>query len=270
MPAVPVLTAALARCCLILFFAQLVADLVLDFSVLWGWIPLGAGLLLQWFAGRQSAPRSVPEPIEVAPPVAGRWSALNSPADRVPSHGTHTLAQTFAVDLVAEPEDRPRPAFGWWPPSRSNGDFPAFGAPLLAVADATVVRVADRHRDHRSRNSYPALAYFVVESLARMLGGPGRIIGNHVVLDLGGGTHALYAHVRRGSAVVRVGDRVTTGQLLGDCGNSGNSTEPHVHFQLMDGPDPRSARGLPFTWRGAGVPAAGEVFTVPEPAAATA
>jgi murein DD-endopeptidase MepM/ murein hydrolase activator NlpD len=68
------------------------------------------------------------------------------------------------------------------------------------------------------------------------------------------------------------GARVRAGQVLGQCGNSGNSSDPHVHFQLMDSPDIGSARGLPFTWRhltedGAvlqGVPANEELFTAVE------
>lgn len=144
---------------------------------------------------------------------------------------------------------------------RRNEDFPAYGAPLLAVADATVLRASDRRRDHLSRNSWPAALYqLLIEASVRDLGGAGAVLGNHLVLDLGDGRHALYAHLRRGSLAVRPGERVRAGQLLARCGNSGNSTEPHVHFQLMDGPDPDTARGLPFTWRGLGVPANGDVF----------
>ncbi|GGW60620.1 murein DD-endopeptidase MepM/ murein hydrolase activator NlpD [Streptomyces albaduncus] len=58
------------------------------------------------------------------------------------------------------------------------------------------------------------------------------------------------------------------GQVLARVGNSGNSTEPHLHFQLMDGPDPDTAHGIPFTWRGMGVPRNRETFDVPEPAPA--
>ncbi|WP_228182303.1 M23 family metallopeptidase [Streptomyces anulatus] len=221
-----------------------------------------------------AAPQGEPEPpVEVDPPVTGRWSALNSPADKVPSHGTHVYGQTYAIDIVAEPEtgegEPPaRPAFRWlWPLFRRNRAFPAFGAPLLAVADATVVRASDGQRDHLSRNSLPALGYLMlIEGNVRSFAGVRRIVGNHVILDLGDGTYAAYAHVQRGSLQVKAGETVRAGQLLGRVGNSGNTTEPHLHFQLMDGPDLDNARGVPFTWRGVGVPANKETFTVGEPA----
>ena len=130
-----------------------------------------------------------------------------------------------------------------------------------AVADATVVHASGHRRDHLSRNSWAALGYLLFEGLAREIGGAGCVVGNHVVLDLGDGTYALYAHVQRGSLSVRAGDKVTAGEQVGRCGNSGNSTEPHVHFQLMDHPDPDIGRGVPFTWHGIGVPANGEHFT---------
>ncbi|WP_327331543.1 M23 family metallopeptidase [Streptomyces anulatus] len=221
---------------------------------------------------RAAAPRGEPRPpVEVDPPVTGRWTALNSPADKVPSHGTHVYGQTYAIDIVAEPETEDggataRPPFRLlWPVVRRNRDFPAFGAPLLAVADATVVRASDGQRDHLSRNSLPALAYLMlIEANVRSILGAHRIIGNHVILDLDEGTFAVYAHVQRGSLRVKAGDTVRAGQRLGRVGNSGNTTEPHLHFHLMDGPDPDSARGVPFTWRGVGVPANGETFTVGE------
>ncbi|MFI7274017.1 M23 family metallopeptidase [Streptomyces sp. NPDC049879] len=232
------------------------------------WAALVLAVLLPPLARKLvPGPATAPEPVEVAPPVTGTWSALNSPADKVPSHGTRALGQAYAIDIVAERDDRPRPSFGWWPPTRRNAAFPAYGEPLYAVADATVVRAGHRRRDHLSRNSWPAMAYLLAEGLVRTLGGPYWIVGNHVLLDLGDGTYALYAHLRRGSLAVRPGERVRAGQLLARCGNSGNSTEPHLHFQLMDSADLRLARGIPFRWRGIGVPAARERFTAPGPAA---
>ncbi|MGW2015950.1 M23 family metallopeptidase [Streptomyces sp. NPDC001927] len=253
----------------LLFVVQALASVFVEppYPYWMGWLPalaaMAVGVTLSGTA-RRAAAAAPHAAIEVDPPVTGRWSALNSPADRTPSHGTHQYGQTYAIDIVEEDEQRPRPAFArLWPVARPSEDFPAFGAPLLAVADATVVHAEDRQRDHLSRNSLPAVAYLMlVESAVRLLAGARRVTGNHLVLDLGDGTYAMYAHLKRGSLAVRAGDRVVAGQELARCGNSGNSTEPHVHFQLMDGPDLTTARGLPFTWRGVGVPKNGETFLV--------
>ncbi|MFD9501003.1 M23 family metallopeptidase [Streptomyces sp. NPDC060035] len=260
----------LYRCCWIAFVALVLVSVFTDPLVPYGltFVPAAVALTIGLLVSRRSrAGLAKARPaVEVGPPVTGRWTALNSPADKVPSHGTHSYGQTYAIDIVAEPEEGNRPAFRrLWPVVRPNRDFPAFGAPLLAVADGTVVHASDGQRDHLSRNSGPALAYLMlIEASVRDMAGAGRIVGNHLVLDLGDSTYAVYAHVRRGSLQVRAGDAVREGQQLARCGNSGNSTEPHVHFQLMDHPDLDVARGIPFTWRGIGVPADGEVFTADE------
>ncbi|MBV7246037.1 MULTISPECIES: M23 family metallopeptidase [Streptomyces] len=270
--------AVLHRMCWLLFGVLVLTGVFFEPLLPFGltFVPAGAAVVIGLVLSR-TGPKETLEsrpPVEVAPPVTGRWSALNSPADKVPSHGTHVYGQTYAIDIVAEPgtgagEASARPAFRWfWPVVRRNRDFPAFGAPLFAVADATVVRASDGQRDHLSRNSLPALLYLMlIEGDARSIVGAHRIIGNHVILDLGDSTYAVYAHLQRGSLQVKPGDRVRAGQRLGRVGNSGNTTEPHLHFHLMDGPDPDSARGIPFTWRGVGVPANGETFTVEEQAA---
>lgn len=290
----------LYRVCWIAFFVMVVISLFPrpPFPYWLTWVPAAAAVALGLTTGRRGrAAAADPRPaVEVEPPVTGRWTALNSPADRVPSHGVHAYGQTYAIDIVAEPEPEPepgsepgsgsgsepgrapdrgpgsgpegravlsRPKFRvLWPVARRNHHFPAFGAPLLAVADGTVVHASHGRRDHLSRNSGPALAYLMlIEASVRDMRGAGAIVGNHIVLDLGDGTYAMYAHLRHGSIRVRAGEEVRAGQPLAECGNSGNSTEPHVHFQLMDDPDLDVAVGIPFTWRGIGVPANGEAFT---------
>jgi murein DD-endopeptidase MepM/ murein hydrolase activator NlpD len=67
-----------------------------------------------------------------------------------------------------------------------------------------------------------------------------------VILDLGNGKYAFYAHLQPGSLRVKVGDRVKRGQLIGLVGNSGNSTEPHLHFHLSDSTSPLGAEGIPY------------------------
>ncbi|MGR4010438.1 M23 family metallopeptidase [Leucobacter sp. 1207-22] len=181
----------------------------------------------------------------VQSPVRGRWLALNSPASRTPSHGTRAYGQSDAVDLVFEPAGWERPAFGSWPGMREPEDFRAFGAPVHAMISGTVVRASDWRRDHKSRGSSIAFMYLMAEGTVRELGGPGFVVGNHVVIRGDDGVYAAIAHLKRGSLVVRKGDRVTAGDHIASCGNSGNSSEPHVHAQLMD-------RGS--FWTGQGIP----------------
>ncbi|WP_345430118.1 M23 family metallopeptidase [Actinoallomurus vinaceus] len=188
------------------------------------------------------------EPVEVSPPVRGRWVAVNSPADRVPSHGVHAYGQTYAIDLVHHP-DTEREWQGVraaWPPARRPERFPGFGRPVFAPVDGVVVRVRRRSRDHWSRDSVPGVIYLLVEGMVRELFGPGRLLGNHIVIAMDGGGYAVLAHLRRGSARVTAGQRVTAGEQIAECGNSGNSSEPHVHFQLMDVPHFLGAVGVPF------------------------
>lgn len=74
--------------------------------------------------------------------------------------------------------------------------------------------------------------------------------GNHVVLDLGGGVYAMYAHMIPGSLTVKPGDMVTEGQVLGKLGNTGNANASHLHFQLMNGPSLLEADSLPYELKG--------------------
>ena len=130
----------------------------------------------------------------------------------------------------------------------------------FAPADGRVVRTRGWWRDHWSRNSWPALLYLFVEGSARELLGPAGLLGNHVVLDLGNGTFAALAHLKRGSITVTKGQVVRAGQQLAECGNSGNSSEPHIHFQLMDTSRTAIAAGLPFCFDGCDMPKNGQPF----------
>jgi murein DD-endopeptidase MepM/ murein hydrolase activator NlpD len=72
--------------------------------------------------------------------------------------------------------------------------------------------------------------------------------GNHVIVEIGSGKYAFYAHLAPGSVKVRQGDHVGVGQILGKVGNSGNSDAPHLHFQIMDSASPFNTNGLPFVF----------------------
>lgn len=207
-----------------------------------GW---GVTLLLV-LIGPRLLPRS--DAVKVHAPVRGRWLAMNSPASRVPSHGIRMYGQAHAIDLVYEPDRTARPVFGSASAMRPNGDYPAFGQPVFAMVDGVVVKASDWRRDHRARSSMLGLLYLMVEGMIREFGGPGFIVGNHVTIRMDDGRYAAVAHLQRGSVVVRVGDTVRRGSVIAKCGNSGNSSEPHVHAQIMDRQSLLLAQGVPMVF----------------------
>jgi peptidase M23-like protein len=192
-------------------------------------------------------------------PFAGRWMARNSPARRVPSHGVDLLGERYAIDFIGV-DDRHRGAghrdwrtvLATEPPER----FFSYGRPILAPADGVVIAAHDGETDHEARRSQLALVPYMLGQAGRLRQGVGAIAGNYLILGLsgvlgrpGGEAFAALVHLRAGSLRVAPGDRVTTGQPIAQCGNSGNSTQPHVHIQVMDSPDLSVARGLPMAFR---------------------
>ena len=213
----------------------------------------------------RDAPRVVLPP--VAGDVDGQWLAINSPTNRVPSHGLLAYGQSHAVDLVHVPTTGDDAGRGpgqrrgrsWHPRPET---FSGFGRPVVAVADGEVVRTRDWQPDARAWLGTMGIALFMVLAAVRELGGAGLVLGNHVVIRIAPQRYAVVAHLRRGSVLVRAGDRVTAGQPIAECGNTGNTTEPHVHVQLSDSSHPAFAAGVPMAFHLSddtiGVPANGQ------------
>jgi hypothetical protein len=191
--------------------------------------------------------------VVLALPFTGRWLTQNSPARRVPSHGTDLMGERYAIDFVAVDERGRtasrrdwRTALATEPPER----YLAFGRPILAPADGVVARTHDGEADHAGRRSQLALLPYMLGQAGRVNQGADAVAGNSVILALrDGGPYVALAHLRSGSLRVRVGDAVTSGRPLAQCGNSGNSTQPHLHLQVMDSLDFAHARGVPVEFR---------------------
>jgi hypothetical protein len=192
------------------------------------------------------------DPVILSVPFPGPCRVQNSPANRVPSHGTDAFGSSYAIDLV--PVDKQgRSAPRTWRgllTAESPEVFVGFGRPILAPAAGRVVLVHDGEPDHEARRSQMALVpYMLGQSRRAQRGAPG-LAGNHVVIAIGAdGPFVLLAHLQRGSVQVQPGQLVRVGAPVARCGNSGNSTEPHVHLQVSDSTDWTSARGLPFAFR---------------------
>jgi hypothetical protein len=169
-----------------------------------------------------------------------------------PTNGTWVKGETFAIDWLQERDGRLFEGDG----SRNSQWF-GFGAPLLAVADGTVVRVVDGKPD-------------IAPGAPPILATPEDFAGNHVTVRIRPGVFAEYGHLLQGSVQVRVGQHVRTGQQLGRLGNSGNTTAPHLHFGLIDRADAVVANALPFEidhFRFVGVvdPQTGQINGTPHP-----
>ena len=190
--------------------------------------------------------------VPVSLPFTGKWKVENSPLRRVPSHGTHLLATTYAIDFVGvDDAGRTAPAVSWRSAFATEPPelFFAFGRQILAPVSGTVVAVHDGEDDHRARRSQLALIPYVLGQPARLRSGIEAIGGNYILIATEDGRAVVgVMHLQLGSVRVAAGSRVSEGEHIGACGNSGNSTQPHVHLQAMDAADPRTARGLPLSF----------------------
>ncbi|HEX8433219.1 MAG TPA: M23 family metallopeptidase, partial [Longimicrobium sp.] len=147
-------------------------------------------------------------------PFDGEWVVVWG--GRTPEANYHVIApdQRFAYDLVALRGGAMMTGEG-----KANEDYACWGVPILAPAAGVVVVARDSVADNvpGTRNSSAAA-------------------GNYVVIDHGNGEFSFLAHLRRGSVAVKPGARVAAGAQLGVCGNSGNSTQPHLHYHHQNGP----------------------------------
>lgn len=175
----------------------------------------------------------------ISPPLRGdSWLAGNGPANSsphrralIPINGRAQIAQRFAIDWVRMNSDGK--TFGG--DEKNNKNYRAYGSDALAVADGIVTEVKDGIPENIPGENSRAVP-ITLETVG----------GNHVILDIGHGRYALYAHLQPGSLKVKLGDHVKRGQVLGLVGNSGNSTEPHLHFHLSNKNSPLGSEGIPY------------------------
>lgn len=180
--------------------------------------------------------------VVVSAPLAGDdWAAANGPSNTsahrralLALDGVPEIGQRFAIDWVKFGADG-RTYSG---DPRKNSSYHDWNLPVIAAAEGRIVAVTDGVAENTPDPVHPEKRAVVLNLR--------NLPGNNVVEDIGGGRYALYAHLRPGSITVKPGDIVRRGQVLARLGNSGNSSEPHLHFQVCDAPSFVMSSGLPF------------------------
>ncbi|KQO18885.1 metalloendopeptidase [Paenibacillus sp. Leaf72] len=171
-------------------------------------------------------------------PFRGEWLVIWGGNNALINYHYEYESQRYAYDFV-----QAKDGFSYEGDPLKNESYFAFGKDIIAPADGTVVSVVNDIADNEPVG--------VMNEKAPA--------GNVVVIDHGG-EYSYLAHMKKGSAVVKPGDKVSKGDVLGQTGNSGNSSEAHLHFQLSDGKDLFTSSAIAVKWEGGIKPVQGETI----------
>ncbi|MDR6721051.1 M23 family metallopeptidase [Paenibacillus sp. 2003] len=159
-------------------------------------------------------------------PLKGEWYVFWGGNDVMSNYHYEHETQRYALDII-----RSKEGFSYNGDAKVNASYHAFGEPLYAAADGTVVEIKNDIPDNVPGEMNP-------EEPA----------GNYVIIDHGNGEYSITAHIKKSSVSVKKGDKLKQGDLIGELGNSGNSSEAHLHFQVSDGPDLFTSRSMNIRW----------------------
>jgi murein DD-endopeptidase MepM/ murein hydrolase activator NlpD len=146
-------------------------------------------------------------------PFRGEWYVFWGGDNAKINHHVSARGQRRAADIIIKGAD----GLSHKDTGRRNEDYYVYGKQILAAAPGTVVTSIDGVPDNKPGSMNPLCG-----------------VGNCLIIDQGSNEFAVYAHLKPDSLRVHRGDKVRQGQVLALCGNSGNSSEPHLHFHLQD------------------------------------
>ncbi|HET6489958.1 MAG TPA: M23 family metallopeptidase [Syntrophales bacterium] len=165
-------------------------------------------------------------------------------------HHRNASSQEFAFDAVGAAVGGAESFTDSSTPNpRKLSDFAIWGRDVLAIGEGTVVDVADRFPEERmsdlAKVITPGYTMSLIMELVDKIGPGNSLAGNYITIDHGNGEFSMYCHLKEGTIRVKAGQKVAKGEVIAQVGNTGNSSEPHLHFQLMDSRDFFRANGLP-------------------------
>ena len=178
-----------------------------------------SGLL---FAEYKEAKEIIRNATKMKLPFKGEWTVTWGGDTKEQNYHVESVAQKNAFDILIKDKN----GFTHKGTGATNEDYYAFGKELYAPCDGEIVLVVDGIKDNIPGNLNPIY-----------------VPGNTVIIKTAIGEYVFFAHFKQHSIVVKQGQKVSTGELLGLCGNSGNSSEPHLHFHLQNDEDMVKATG---------------------------
>lgn len=156
-------------------------------------------------------------------PVNDEWTVIWGGDTKELNYHVESDAQKNAFDLVIKNDM----GNSFKKEGKTNDDYYAFGKELIAPCDGEIVQVVDGVKDNIPGKFNPIY-----------------LPGNSVIIKTANNEHLYLAHFKQHSIVVKQGQNIKQGQLLGLCGNSGNSSEPHLHFHIQNIEDMNTATGV--------------------------
>ena len=156
-------------------------------------------------------------------PFNGEWTVIWGGDTKELNYHIENEAQKNAFDIVITDEK----GNSYKTDGETNEDYYAFGKELIAPCDGEIVEVVDGIKDNKPGNLNPIY-----------------IPGNTVIIKTFKNEYLFFAHFKQNSIVVKQGQQVIKGEVLGLCGNSGNSSEPHLHFHIQNAEDMNQATGI--------------------------
>ena len=182
-------------------------------------------------------------------PLKGTWQALGAPS--LISHHRWGSIQEFAYDLVKIGSDGTTHIGDG---TRLN-DYYAFGEPVYSIGDGKVISTSSeatessKNLKQANETSEEYTERSVADQGKLLAKGFSYVMGNHVIIQHDNGEYSYYLHLKQGSLKVKPGDIVKRGQHIASLGHTGNSTEPHLHFHVTDGPDMAYSRSIPVSFK---------------------
>ncbi|MEO6818841.1 MAG: peptidoglycan DD-metalloendopeptidase family protein [Ginsengibacter sp.] len=170
-----------------------------------------------------SLPKMIRNATKLRLPFKGEWTVIWGGDTKELNYHVESIAQKNAFDIVIENDQ----GISYKTDGKTNDDYYAFGKELLAPCDGEVVLVVDGIKDNMPGTLNPMY-----------------VTGNTVIIKTANKEYLFFAHFKQHSIKVKQGQKVVTGELLGLCGNTGNSSEPHLHFHIQNVEDMIVATGV--------------------------